>query len=263
MSSAFQQYLTVAEKIARRAGAMLAEAISRVHQVEYKGEINLVTEMDKKCEAFIVEALTTAFPDHAIVAEEGSAIASSSGYRWFVDPLDGTTNYAHGLPIYCVSLGLEKDGELICGVVFDPSQDELFTATADGGAFLNGKPLRVSTETELLKSLLVTGFPYDIRQTRHDNLANFCTFAKRARAVRRLGSAALDLCWIAAGRFDGFWELKLSPWDMAAGVLFVREAGGLVTDFDGGRYDLHSGRILASNGRIHQPMQDILAEVNR
>ncbi len=259
----YQQYLTVAEKTARTAGAMLAEAITSVHQVEYKGEINLVTEMDKACEAFIVEAITTAFPDHAIVAEEGSAVLSSSGYRWFVDPLDGTTNYAHGLPIYCVSLGLEKDGEIICGAVFDPSQDEMFTATAGGGVFLNKEPLHVSAETELLKSLLVTGFPYDIRRTSQDNLANFCTFAKQARAVRRLGSAALDLCWVAAGRFDGFWELKLSPWDMAAGVLFVREAGGLVTDFDGGPYDLHSGRIIATNGLIHRQMQQILAGVNR
>lgn len=256
-----REVLALALKTARQAGQMLRAAQANTHQVEYKGEINLVTEMDRRVEEFIVGELTSAFPDHAIVAEEGTDVEIKSAWRWYIDPLDGTTNYAHGLPIYCVSLGLEKDGELICGVVYDPCQEEMFTTSAGGGAFLNGRPIKVSTEKELIKSLLVTGFPYDIRETTEDNLDNFAVFAKAARAVRRLGSAALDLCWLACGRFDGFWEIKLSPWDLAAGVLLVREAGGLVTDFGGQPFDLHSGRILASNGRIHQPMQDVLARV--
>jgi len=261
MPAAYREMLVFAEKTAGTAGQMLREAQSRVHQVEYKGEINLVTEMDKRVEDFIVSEITFVFPDHAIVAEEGSGVAAASDYRWYIDPIDGTTNYAHGLPIYCVSMGLEKAGELICGVVYDPCQEEMFATTLGGGAFLNGKSIRVSTETELVKSLLVTGFPYDIRETSQDNLDNFAVFAKKARAVRRLGSAALDCCWTAAGRFDGFWELKLSPWDLAAGALLVREAGGLVTDLSGGPFDLHSGRILATNGRIHQPMLEVLGEI--
>jgi len=261
MNPEHQEYLTVAERTARAAGLMLREAQPHPHRVEYKGAIDLVTEMDKKSEAFIVRELIAAFGDHAIVAEEGSNHATDSAFRWYIDPLDGTTNYTHGLPIFCVSLGLERAGELICGAVFDPCQDEMFTAVAGGGAFLNGQPIHVSGETELSRSLLVTGFPYDIRETAADNLDNFAAFAKRARAVRRLGSAALDLCWTACGRFDGFWELKLSPWDLAAGVLLVREARGLVTDFDGSPFDLHNGRVLASNGRIHQEMQRVLAHV--
>jgi myo-inositol-1(or 4)-monophosphatase len=247
MSAEFQEFLAVAEKTARIAGRILADGRPDELHIEYKGAINLVTEMDKKCEAYIVDKLSVAFPDHAIIAEEGSAIDAASEFCWYIDPLDGTTNYTHGLPIYCVSIALEKAGELVCGVIYDPCQEEMFTATKGGGTFLNGKQMRVSQETELLKSLLVTGFPYDIRETSEDNLNNFATFAKRARAVRRLGSAALDCCWTACGRFDGFWELKLSPWDLAAGVLMVREAGGTVTDLD---------------GRPYQQMQDVLAEVN-
>lgn len=262
MATEFQEFLTVAEKAARAAGRMLADARPDNLRVEYKGAINLVTEMDQKCEKFIVDQLSAAFPDHAIVAEEGSAISADSEFRWYIDPLDGTTNYTHGLPIYCVSIALEQAGDLVCGAIYDPCQEEMFTAAKGGGMFLNGKQMFVSQETELLKSLLVTGFPYDIRETNEDNLNNFAAFAKRARAVRRLGSAAMDCCWTACGRFDGFWELKLSPWDLAAGVLMVREAGGRVTDLDGRPFDLHSGRILATNGKIHQQMQDVLAEMD-
>ena len=260
MNPAYREYLSTAERVARAAGQMLREAQPQPHRVEYKGAINLVTEMDRKSEAFIVHEITSAFADHAIVAEEGSNRAATSEYRWYIDPLDGTTNYTHGLPIFCVSLGLERAGELICGAVYDPCQDEMFSTLAGGSAFLNGKPIHVSTQSELAKSLLVTGFPYDIRETTVDNLDNFAAFAKHARAVRRLGSAALDLCWTACGRFDGFWELKLAPWDLAAGALLVREAGGLVTDFDGSPFDLHTGRVLASNGRIHQAMQAMLTD---
>ncbi len=260
MINEYTEFLAVAEPTARAAGRMLADNRPDKLQIEYKGVINLVTEMDKKCEAFIVDQLTSAFPDHAIVAEEGSEVAAHSKFCWFIDPLDGTTNYTHGLPIYCVSIALEHAGELVCGAIYDPNQEEMFTATKGGGFFLNGKQQSVSLEIDLLKSLLVTGFPYDIRESSEDNLTNFATFAKRARAVRRLGSAALDCCWTACGRFDGFWELKLSPWDLAAGVLMVREAGGQVTDLDGQSFDLHSGRILATNGKIHQQMMDVLAE---
>lgn len=260
MSGEYREFLSLAEKTARAAGRMLREADSRARRVEYKGEINLVTEMDKRCEDFIVGEISFAFGDHTIIAEEGSEVTASSEFLWYVDPLDGTTNYAHGLPIYCVSLALEKAGELICGVVYDPCQEEMFTAIAGGGAFLNNNPIHVSRETELRKSLLVTGFPYDIRETTQDNLDNFAAFAKKARAVRRLGSAALDCCWTACGRFDGFWEIKLSPWDLAAGVLLVREAAGQVTDLDGCPFNLHSGRILATNAHIHQQMQVVLAQ---
>jgi len=260
MSAAGQEFLKVAEKTAHRAGRMLADGRPDHLQVEYKGEINLVTQMDKKCEAYIVDQLTTAFPQHAVIAEEGSAVNSAAEFRWYIDPLDGTTNYTHGLPIYCVSIALERAGDLVCGVIYDPCQEEMFTATKGGGCYLNGRQMFVSLETELPRSLLVTGFPYDIRETTEDNLNNFAAFAKRARAVRRLGSAALDCCWTACGRFDGFWELKLSPWDLAAGVLMVREAGGLVTDLDGTPFDLHSGRILATNGKIHQQMIAVLMD---
>jgi myo-inositol-1(or 4)-monophosphatase len=260
MSTGYQEFLAVAEQAARAAGRMLADNRPERLQVEYKGAINLVTQMDKQSEAYLVERLSSAFPGHAIVAEEGSVIHSGSEFHWYIDPLDGTTNYTHGLPIYCVSVALERAGELVCGAIYDPCQEEMFTATKGGGFFLNGKQMFVSRETELLKSLLVTGFPYDIRETTEDNLNNFAAFAKRARAVRRLGSAALDCCWTACGRFDGFWELKLSPWDLAAGVLMVREAGGLVTDLDGRPFDLHSGRVLATNGKIHGQMRGVLAQ---
>ncbi len=260
MANPYLEFLAVAERLARRAGRLLADERPTNLHVEHKGAVDLVTEMDRRAEEMIVDTITATFPTHAIVAEEGSDKKAKSEFRWYIDPLDGTTNYTHGLPIYCVSIALAHAGELVCGAVYDPSQEEMYTAIQRGGAFRNGSRIQVSGESELRKSLLVTGFPYDIRESGDNNLPQFAKFAIAAQAVRRLGSAALDLCWVAAGRFDGFWELKLSPWDMAAGVVFVREAGGLVTDFDGSPYDLHSGRILATNGKIHQQMMTVLAE---
>ncbi len=259
MPQSYQEFLSVAEQTARRAGRLLADERPANLEVEYKGAVDLVTEMDRRAEEMIVETITSTFPDHRIVAEEGSDKDSTSEFRWYIDPLDGTTNYTHGLPIYCVSIALEHGGELVCGAVYDPSQEEMYTAAMGDGARCNGNAIRVSRESALRKSLLVTGFPYDIRESEDNNLTHFARFAKAGQAVRRLGSAALDLCWVAAGRFDGFWELKLSPWDMAAGVVLVREAGGLVTDFDGAVYDVHSGRILATNGNIHSEMKAVLA----
>ncbi|MEK7323923.1 MAG: inositol monophosphatase family protein [Chloroflexota bacterium] len=214
-------FLSTAVSIARRAGAILKEN-NGDRNVDFKGEIDLVTDYDHRSEALIVSALGEVFPDHALRAEEGSRANTGADYEWLIDPLDGTTNFAHGLPIFSVSLALLHHGEPVVGVVYDPSRDECFTAEKGGGAFLNGQRLQVSATPALDVALLVTGFPYDIRTNPHNNLAQFNHFAVRARAVRRLGSAALDLAYVAAGRFDGYWEFRLKPWDIAAGVLMVR-----------------------------------------
>jgi myo-inositol-1(or 4)-monophosphatase len=203
------------------------------------------------------------FPDHDILAEElssGPGEAPRASHRWIFDPLDGTTNYAHGLPIFCASLGLEVDGRLEVGAVYDPTRRELFTAERGQGAYLNGSPLRVSDTTAVLDALLVTGFPYDIHPQLDDLVALFAAFLGRARAVRRLGSAALDLCYVAAGRFDGFWEQALRPWDVAAGALIAAEAGGSVTGTDGEPFALSAGHLLATNGGIHREMLEIIRE---
>jgi myo-inositol-1(or 4)-monophosphatase len=192
-----------------------------------------------------------------VLAEE-SGTHEGSGYKWVVDPLDGTTNYAHGLPIYCVSIGLELDGKPILGVIYAPNLDELYAAEVGGGATLNGKPIGVSTTGEVAKSILVTGFPYDVA-IKSSNITNFSKFIHRAQAVRRLGSAAIDMAWVAAGRFDGFWEPRLAPWDLCAGSVIVQEAGGKVTGYDGGPFSIYGREVLASNGRIHQEMADVLA----
>ena len=252
----------VAVDAARAAGQLLRDALPRTRQVSYKGTpTNLVTEMDARAEALVVDALTTQFPDDGILAEEGSARAGRSGRRWIIDPLDGTTNYAHGLPIWSVGIGLEQAGSIVLGIVYDPTRDELFVAERGGGAWLNDTRLSVSTTEQLEASLLVTGFPYDIRTNPDNNLAEYETFAKRARAVRRLGSALLDIAYVAAGRFEGFWELTLSPWDVAAAAILVEEAGGRVTDLNGGPVDIDRPRIVATNGRIHDQVLSVLKEV--
>lgn len=229
--------------------------------MRYKAStIDLVTEMDVASETLIKEAIAKAYPDHAFLGEESGATApAASGYRWVVDPLDGTTNYAHGLPIYCVSIGLELDGRPVLGVIYAPSLGELYCAEQGGGATLNGKPIGVSTTNEVAKSVLVTGFPYDVR-IKSANLAHFNSFIHQAQAVRRLGSAAIDLAWVAAGRFDGFWEPRLAAWDMCAGYVIVTEAGGRVTGYDGRPFSIYDREILATNGRIHDEMMGILAE---
>ena len=252
----------VAVEAARAAGRLLRDAIPRTRQVSFKGvSTNLVTEMDGRAEALVVDALTQAFPDDGILAEEGSARAGRSGRRWIIDPLDGTTNYAHGLPIWSVGIGLEADHAMALGVVYDPTRDELFVAERGGGAWLNDTRLAVSTTTTLEASLLVTGFPYNIREITDTNLPEYAAFAVRLRAVRRLGSALLDFAYVAAGRFDGFWELSLSPWDVAAGGLLVEEAGGRLTDLAGGPVDLDRPGTVATNGLIHDQVLAVLKKV--
>ena len=250
---------TLIEAMAREAGALLLERLHDRHTVQYKGEINLVTEADRLSEALIVERIRREFPGHDILTEESPETANGSGFRWIIDPLDGTTNYAHGYPVFSVSIALEVKGVIRLGAVYNPMLDELFTADKGAGAFLNGRRLNVSRTERLSRSLLATGFPYDIREDRNNNINYFKVMILSAQAVRRTGSAALDLAYIAAGRFDGFWELKLMPWDTAAGWLLVEEAGGCVTDLRGDPYQLHSPNILASNGLIHAEMASILA----
>ncbi|MCX5820623.1 MAG: inositol monophosphatase family protein [Deltaproteobacteria bacterium] len=252
-------YRKFIEATAREAGALLRERIDDLHTVQYKGEINLVTEADRLSEALIVDRIRRSFPDHDILTEESPEIVSGSGFRWIIDPLDGTTNYSHGYPVFCVSIALEMEGMIRFGAVFNPMLDELFIAERGAGAFLNDRRLTVSREAELSRSLLATGFPYDLREDRNNNINYFNAMVLNTQAVRRAGSAALDLAYLAAGRFDGFWELKLMPWDMAAGWLLVEEAGGVVTDLHGDPFDLYSPHILASNGLIHGEMSRMLA----
>jgi myo-inositol-1(or 4)-monophosphatase len=249
------------ESMARAPGAVRREGHGRAHTPERKGRIDLVTEYDRRAERVLLDEIARRFPGHAVLAEESGARGTGGGggtgsVRWLVDPLDGTTNYAHNYPFFCVSVAAEVDGTLAAGAVYDPVRDELFAASAGAGATLNGRPLEVSDIGRVEDALIVTGFPYD-RPER--GLPLFAAFLTRAQALRRDGSAALNLCYLAAGRFDGFWEGHLSPWDMAAGVLIVREAGGRVTDYAGGMVRLERPEILASNGRIHEEMMAILA----
>ncbi len=252
-------YLQVAVNAARIAGRYQKYRFTSDLNIEMKGDKDLVTEVDKESERLIVEHLLLHFPDHDIVAEESVYQRKGSPCRWIIDPVDGTTNYAHGFPWFCSSIALEQEGELIAGVIFNPVYDELFTAVKGEGAFLNGIRLSVSRRTPLKSSLLGTGFPYDCATDPANNFDNFIAFQKCARGIRRAGAAALDLASVAAGRLDGFWELKLKVWDVAAGVLLVREAGGMVTTFDGSPYDIFTDRIVASNGLIHDEMVAMLA----
>lgn len=228
--------------------------------VDKKGSIDLVTEVDLACERMCRALLAERFPEHDILAEELSdpAEPASGRCRWVFDPLDGTTNYAHGVPIFCASLALEIDGKAEVGAVYDPTREELFTAERGVGAFLNGAPLHVSPTGTLIDALLVTGFPYDVHQQTGDLVEMFGAFLGTARAVRRLGAAALDLCYVAAGRFEGFWEQRLKPWDVAAGALIVEESGGRVTGMDGSPFDPASAHLVASNGHIHDQMLAVI-----
>src|SRR5919109_37796 len=252
----------VAIDAARAAGRLLRDELSGARHIAFKGSpTNLVTEMDQRAEVLILERLRGAFPDDAILAEEQGAAGGRSGRRWIVDPLDGTTNYAHGLPIFGVSIALEAARRLVLGVVYDPSRDEMFVGERGAGATLNDTPIRVSATASLGSSLLVTGFPYNIRETEDTNLPEYAAFSLRARAVRRLGSAVIDLAYVACGRFDGFWELRLGAWDVAAGSVLVEEAGGTVTGIDGRPLDLEAPTLVATNGLVQQAVLDVLAEV--
>ena len=244
---------------AREAGALLRDAYGGSHTLERKSPIDLVTETDRRAEKLILERLRARFPGHAVLAEEsGAHQARNAPVRWLIDPLDGTTNFAHNYPFFCVSIAAEAGGELVAGAVYDPVREEMFAAAAGQGATLNGAPVRVSAVDRLENSLLVTGFPYDVREHPERHVPLFEAFLVRAQGIRRDGSAALNLCYLAMGRFDGFWEGNLSPWDMAAGVLIVREAGGEVTRYDGNAFALDGRQILATNGRIHAAMMDVL-----
>lgn len=254
-------YLGTAIEAVLRAGAVQMAQFGRGIAVEKKGAIDLVTEIDREVEREFRSLVAGRFPDHAVLGEEFSAAAQREEippFCWVFDPLDGTTNYAHGLPIFCSSLALEIDGQAVVGAVYDPTRRELFTAVRGQGAWLNGEPLRVSQAGALIDSLLVTGFHYGVQKDPAAVIRLFEAFIATARAVRRLGSAALDLCYVAAGRFDGFWETRLQPWDIAAGALIVQEAGGTVTTVDGRPFQSRAGSVLASNGHIHEQMLDVI-----
>jgi len=252
--------LALATRLAREAGAIQRARYETGVGIATKStSIDLVTEVDRACERHIVDALRRERPADAVLAEEGSAHgAAGAEWRWVIDPLDGTVNYAHGYPCFCVSIGVERDGMRRVGVVYDPLRDELFEATRGGGARRNGRPIRVSGEADLGRALLATGFAYDVHHAERDNLDLLARAVKRAGGVRRDGSAALDLCCVACGRFDGFWELKLHPWDVAAGILIVAEAGGRVTDLSGGPPPASGSEIAASNGAIHAELLAVL-----
>jgi len=257
--AAYTPFLQAAREAAREAGEIQKRDFFRHGPVSFKGEIDLVTETDTACQALIHDRLASLFPGHDFLAEEGLQNLSGAEFRWVFDPLDGTTNFAHRFPWFCASIALAHNGRLVVGVVFNPMSGEMFTAEAGGGAFLNGERIRVSSIADLGRSLVATGFPYDIRASR-TNMEAHDRFLIAAQAVRRCGSAAIDLCYVACGRFEGFWELKLKPWDTAAGLVVLTEAGGRITDLQGRPADIYHPEICASNGLIHGAMLDVLRE---
>lgn len=255
------RFLATAIDIVLRAGDIQIATLARGLKIGLKGDIDLVTDADLEAERMCRDVLAARFPSHAVLAEElgGPGPGRPEGGCWWIfDPIDGTTNYAHGLPIFCASLALEIDGRVEVAAIYDPSRRELFTAERGGGAYLNGAPLRVSRAGRLLDALLVTGFPYDIHEHADEVLGLFGAFIRRARAVRRLGSAALDMAYVAAGRFDGFWEDGLKPWDVAAASLLVEEAGGVVSGIDGSPFRVRSGHVLAAAPGVHPVMRDTI-----
>jgi myo-inositol-1(or 4)-monophosphatase len=249
-------------KISKEACEIIRNNFGKSHSIEYKtNELNLVTETDKASEKLITDFIKKKYPTHGILAEEGGEVNKSAEYLWVIDPLDGTTNFAHGLPIFSVSIGLQKNGETIAGVVYDVMRDIVFAAEKGNGSFENGKKINASKNENLGLSVLVTGFPYNVKENPDKAYERFIAFLKQARAIRRLGSAAIDFCYVANGIFDGFWEVSLHPWDICAGKLIVEEAGGLVTDFDGKPIDIFSKRILATNGLVHKKMIDVMKSI--
>jgi myo-inositol-1(or 4)-monophosphatase len=262
-------FAQVAEKVAREAGGLLREFYHRGVRTEYKGDVDLVTEADRASEKLIVARLHEALPEHGVYGEEGTRQGLEREFRWYIDPLDGTTNFAHGFPVFCVVLGCERraaglradeDGEMVAGVIYDPLRDEMFSAWRGGGARLNGEVIHVSKATKLQESLIATGFPSHKRHA-SPNVHFYQQFTLRSHGVRRAGSAALDLAYVACGRLDGFWEFKLNPWDTSAGYLLMEEAGGTITHFDGGKFTLDSREVLATNGLIHAEMEGLFADM--
>jgi len=253
--------LTDLEKLARQAGEVLRAGYEGKHTIRYKGVIDLVTEVDSQSEALLLEAIGRDFPGHKILSEEIGVVVGRESDAWLIDPLDGTVNYAHGIPIFSVSIAYAHDGAVTLGVVYDPLRDELFSAERGRGAWRNGQPIHASTVEELQRSLLVTGFSYDIRTSPRDNLDNYAHFSRLSQGVRRLGSAALDLCYVGCGRFDGYWELSISPWDVAAGGLVASEAGARVTAVDGSPdYLTPPCTLLAAPPALHARMLAVLSE---
>jgi myo-inositol-1(or 4)-monophosphatase len=253
--------LNFAIQAARDAGRVLSDRYGRAIQVRSKGDIDLVTEADLAAERLIIERIRSHYPRHSILAEEAGEVemvgGQTSEYKWIIDPLDGTTNYAHGYPVFCVSIALEHEGRVVLGVVYDPLRDELFAAERGEGATLNGRRVRVSETADLNGALVCTGFPYDVRE-RSEFVRHFANFIMHAQSVRRDGAAALDLAYVACGRFDAFWEEGLRPWDVAAGVLLIEEAGGRVSHYDGADFHIYTPPIAASNGLLHQAVLDVL-----
>jgi myo-inositol-1(or 4)-monophosphatase len=247
-----QDYLTPMQELAREAGSLLLSFFGKV-AIEYKGDVDLVTQADRNSEKMIVERIRKQWPEHDLIAEEGSRKETGSDFRWYVDPLDGTTNFAHGYPVFCVSLALEYKGARIAGVVYDPCRDEMFAAEKGSGSRLNGRPARVSKTARLAESLVATGFPSHKRH-KNPNIHFYHQITLRSHGVRRAGSAALDLCCVACGRCDGYWEFNLNSWDTAAGVLLVEEAGGKVTNFTGGPFTIDSREVMATNSLLHDEM---------
>jgi myo-inositol-1(or 4)-monophosphatase len=254
------EYLDFAIELAREAGGVLKHYMNREKHVELKGRANLVTVADKESEALVIRRIRERYPGHAILAEESGESSGNVG-KWIIDPLDGTTNFAHQYPFFCVSIGFEKDGQLLCGAVYDPSRDEMFSGGRGIGSFMNGQPIRVSEADKLSNALIMTGFPYGVRDKMDAVMEQFRAFMFESQGVRRGGSAALDLCYNALGRVDGFWEVDLHPWDTAAGVVILEEAGGRVTDFSGGSFSVYGKQIVASNGRIHDEMMAVLRKL--
>jgi len=248
-------------KAAREAGGLLRERVGHIKNIDYKGAYNIVTDVDRASERIVLDILKGEFPDFGVLAEESGAQTAGSGKRWLVDPLDGTTNFTHAYPFFCVSIGLESDGKVVLGVVYNPIAEELFWAEEGKGAWLNQEQIRVSHVDSLAASLLATGFAPDTRSAEDSNMAQFATVTELSHGVRRDGSAALDLCFVACGRLEGFWEMKLSPWDTAAGSLIVTEAGGRVTNLAGGAFDMSTGHILTTNGLIHDEIVSILTRI--
>ena len=255
-----RDYLAVAVEAAKLGGDILRESYGRVKTIEFKGEIDLVTDVDRRSEKEIVDLLVSRFPQHSILAEEGTARERSSEFKWLIDPLDGTTNYAHGYPVFCTSIALERDQKIVVAAVYQPMVDELFVAEQGGGAFRNGRRIAVSQVAELKQALLATGFPPHVVESPEAALKFFVAFLRRAQSIRRDGSAALNLCHVAAGLFDGFWEAHLKPWDTAAGTLVVQEAGGSVSRFSGDDYSIYQPQTLATNGLIHQEIRRVMEQ---
>lgn len=248
--------------ISRQAGSLIRDGFGKSVQIEFKSnESNLVTEIDKSSEKMIIDFIKKKYPSHSIIAEEGGGFKNDSEYIWVVDPLDGTTNFAHGLPIFSVSIGFQKNNKTIAGVVYDVMRNILYAAQLGGGAFADSEQIKVSGTDSLKHSLLVTGFPYNVAENPAGAFERFTALTKNARGIRRLGSAAIDFCYLASGVFDGFWEVYLHPWDICAGKLIAEEAGALVTDFDGNTIDIYSKKILASNNRIHDQIINVMNQV--